>query len=93
MSSCKHAPVLLTFLTYQNFPPHHIFRIGKSSALGFPGGSVAKNLPSSAEDAKDAGLIPGSGRSPEGGNSSPLRYSSLENPMDIGTWRATVQRV
>ena len=30
---------------------------------GFPGGTVVKNPPANAEDARDAGLIPGSGRS------------------------------
>ena len=35
-------------------------------------------------DAKDAGSIPGSGRSPGGGHGNPLRYSCLENPMDRG---------
>ena len=39
------------------------------------------------------GSIPGSGRSPGGGNGNPLQYSSLENPMDRGRWQATVQRV
>ena len=38
----------------------------------------------------DAGSIPGSGRSPGGGHGNPLQYSCLENPMDRGTWRATV---
>ena len=37
-------------------------------------------------------LIPGSGRSP-GGHGNPLQYSSLENPMDRGAWRATVHGV
>ena len=32
----------------------------------------------------------GSGRSPVVGNGNPLQYSFLENPMDRGTWRATV---
>ena len=31
---------------------------------GFPGGAVVKNLPANAGDARDTGLIPGSGRSP-----------------------------
>ena len=34
----------------------------------------------------DLGSIPGSGRSPGGGNGNPLQYSCLENPMDDGTW-------
>ena len=43
----------------------------------------------SACNAEDPGLIPGSGRSPAEGNSNPLQYSCLENPMDRGAWRAT----
>ena len=57
---------------------------------GFPGGSAVKNLPANAEDADS---IPGSGGSPGEGNSSPLQYSCLENPMDRGAWRATVHEV
>ena len=34
----------------------------------------------------DPGSIPGLGRSPGEGNSNPLQYSCLENPMDRGTW-------
>ena len=49
------------------------------SFMDFPGGSVVKNLPSRAGDARDMSLIPGSGRSPGGGNSNPLQYSCLEN--------------
>ena len=33
----------------------------------------------------DVGSIPGSGRSPEGGNGNPLQYFCLENPMDRAT--------
>ena len=57
---------------------------------GFPAGSGGKNPPA---DAGDAGSIPGSGRSPAGGNSHPLQYSCLENPMDTGAWRAAVRGV
>ena len=42
--------------------------------MGFPGGSVVKNLP---VNAGDAGLIPRTGRSPEDGNGNPLRFSCL----------------
>ena len=42
---------------------------------------------------EDLGLIPGSGRSPGEENGNPLQYSCLENPMDRGTWRATVHGV
>ena len=47
--------------------------------------SVVKNLPANAEDVRDAGLIPGSGKSPGGGHGNPLQCS--------GTWWTTVQRV
>ena len=53
---------------------------------------MVKNLPSNAEDTRDLGLIPGSGRSPGGGNGNPLQYLCLENPMDRGAWTA-VHRV
>ena len=48
---------------------------------GVPGDSVVKNLPVNAGDLDS---IPGSGRSPGGGNGHPLQYSCLENPMDRG---------
>ena len=54
---------------------------------------VVKNPPANAGGIRDAVSIPGSGRSPEGGNGNPLHYSYLENPMDRGTWRATVHGV
>ena len=44
-------------------------------------------------DARDPGVIPRSGRSPEEGNGYPLQYSCLENSMDRGAWRATVRAV
>ena len=57
--------------------------------LGFPVGSVVKNL---LADAGDVGLITGLERSPGGGNGKPLQYSCLENPMNRGAWWATVHR-
>ena len=51
---------------------------------------MVKNPPANAGDIRDAGLIPGSGRSPEGGRGNPLQYCCLENPMDRGAWQATV---
>ena len=48
----------------------------------FPGGWVVKNLPANSGVAGDAGLIPGSGRYPGGGNGDSLQYSCLDNPMD-----------
>ena len=54
---------------------------------------VVKNLPVNAGDARDAGSITGLGRSLGGGHGNPLQYSCLENPMDRGTWQATVHGV
>ena len=51
---------------------------------------VVKNPLANAGDARDLGSIPGSERPPEIGNGTPLQYSCLENPMDRGTWWATV---
>ena len=50
---------------------------------GFPGGSEVK---ASACSVGDLGSIPGLGRSPGEGNSNPVQYSCLENPMDGGAW-------
>ena len=54
---------------------------------------MVKKLPANAGDGWVAGLIPGSGRSPGGGNGNPLQYSCLENPVDRGDWQATVYGV
>ena len=43
--------------------------------------------------AEDVDLVPGSGRSPGGGQGNPLQYSCLGNPMDRGAWRVTVHGV
>ena len=61
--------------------------------MGFPGGSVVKNLPASARDVRDTGSVPRMGRSPGEGNGNPLQYSCLENSMDGGAWWATVHGV
>ena len=47
----------------------------------------------SACNAGDPGSILGSGTSPGEGNDNPLQYTCLENPMDRGTWWATVHGV
>ena len=54
---------------------------------------MVKNPPANAGDARDVGLIPGSGRSPRVGNGNPLQHSYLGNPMDRGSWWATVHGV
>ena len=59
-----------------------------SEYRGFPGSSDGKK---SACYAGDPGSTSGSGRCPGEGNGNPLQYSCLENFMDGGAWRATVQ--
>ena len=49
-----------------------------------------KNPPANAGDTGDTGSIPGLGRSTREGNSNPVQYSCLGNPMDRGAWWATV---
>ena len=63
------------------------------SAMGFPGGKVAKNLPANAGDARDTVTVHKLGRFPGVGNGNPLLYSCLENSMDRGAWRATVHGI
>ena len=58
-----------------------------------PDGSVVKNLPANVGDIKDAGLIPGLGRSNGVRNGNPLQYSCLENSKGRRAWWATVYRV
>ena len=76
LNCIKHALIMMGLLTY--FILCYLYR------LGLPGGLVVKNPPANTGDAGDMGSVPGSGRSSEGGNGSPLQYSSLENPMGRG---------
>ena len=68
----------------------YMFTVSVCKYVGFPGGSVVKNLPASTGD---MGLIPGSGRSSGEGNGSPLQDSCLGNSMDRGAWWATFHMV
>ena len=61
-----------------------------TKVLGFPGGSVVKNPPTTAGD---MGLIPELGRSAGEGNGSPLQYSCLGISMGRGAWQALVHGV
>ena len=54
---------------------------------------AVKNPPANAGATGDMGSIPGSGRSPGGGNGNPLQYSCWDNPMNGGGRRATVHTV
>ena len=58
--------------------------------LGFSGGSMVKNP---TANAGGIGSIPGSGRSPGGGNGNSLHYSCLGNPMNREAWQTTVHEV
>ena len=58
--------------------------------IGLPRWLIGKE---SAWGAGDGSSIPGSGRSPGGGNDSSLQYSCLADPMDRGAWRPTVRRL
>ena len=63
---------------------------GHCNILGFPGGLDSKEAACSAGD---LGSIPELARSPGEGNGNTVQYSGLENPMDRGTWQATVHGV
>ena len=65
----------------------YVFKRASQMAL------VVKNPPANAGDTRDAGSIPGLGRSPVGGDGNPLQYSCLENPMNRRAWPVTVHRV
>jgi len=54
---------------------------------------TAPRATAGGSDGKESTCIPGSGRSPGGGNGNPLQYAYLENPMDRGAWQATVHGV
>ena len=61
-----------------------------TSALGASQVAQWYSIPANAED---AGLIPGSGKSPGGGNGNLLQYSCLESPMDRGAWWTIVHSI
>ena len=54
---------------------------------------MVKNPPANARRHRDAGSVPGLGRSPGGGHDNTLQYSYLENCMDRGAWQVTVHGV
>ena len=87
----KISGIFLDFLIYL----HHssCFKY-PSDVLGASQVALEVKSPSaSAGDIRNAGSVPGLGRSPAEGHSNPLQYSSLENSMDRGAWQATVYRV
>ena len=74
-----------TLSSAKNWIPHLV-------VLGSSGGTNGKELMANAGDIKDVGSIPGSGRSPGVGNVNLLQSSFLENLVDRGAGRTTVQR-
>ena len=73
---------------------HLILPAGYANSLGVKKKMAkVKNLPASARDTGDTGLIPGSEGSLGGGNGNPLQYSCLGNLMDRGGWQAIVHGV
>ena len=66
---------------------------GDWATFTFPDGSAGKESGCIAGDIGNTGSILWSGRSSTGGNGNPFQSSCLKNPMDRGTWWATVQRV
>ena len=66
------------------------FKLSYKVKNDFPGDSDGKE---SSCNAGDMGSIHGLGRSPGEGNGNPFQYPFLENPMDRGAWRASVQGI
>ena len=79
---------------YRNFHAYNLlvkilWHYAKSAwhrSIGFPDGSVVKNLPANARDAGDVWFDPESGRSPGGGNGNPLREDPLEEEIETHPW-------
>ena len=69
-----------------------ILNISSITTSGLPQWFSGKESMGSVRDARDAGSIPGSGRSPGGWHGNPLQYSCWENPVDRGAWQTTVPR-
>ena len=58
--------------------------LNRTELLGLPSWRQFQNTSANAGDERDAGLNPGSERSPGEGNGNPLQYSCLEHLMDRG---------
>ena len=87
---CKFRPLISYLIRLDNISNKSRHLLNISHLLGFPGGSVEKNLPASAGDVS---LIPGLGRSRGRGNGNSFQYFCQDNPMDGGTWWVTVHVV
>ena len=81
-------PKKIKSVTVSTFSPsvcHEVMGLGASQMV-----LVVKNPHANAGDAREVSLIPGSGRSPGGGNGNLLQCSCMENPMDRGVQWATM---
>ena len=59
----------------------------RTQLIVIPGGTVVRNSPANASDARDSGSIPELGRSPGVGNGNPFQYSCLDNFIDREAWQ------
>ena len=75
-------------------PPERtrVAQVGLGAPSWSSQGPVVKN-PHSVQEHRRLGFAPWSGRSPGGGNGTPLQHSCLENPVARGAWQATVHGV
>ena len=71
---------------------YSIYPTSDTFLFGLLGGTSINNPPASTGDIRDAGSMPGSGRSLGGGHGNSLQYSCLENPMDREAWWTVVYR-
>ena len=71
----------------------NVIMLNYGKVMGFPVGTMVKNLPASARDMKMQSLIPGLGRSPGIGNGNLFQYSCLKNSVNRGAWQAIVHGV
>ena len=87
-SACNFNPVIVPWMYFKaKLLPRVIGVEPKHQCNGaYQVALLVKNPSASARDARDMGSVPGSGRSPGGGNGNPLQSSCLENPMDREAW-------
>ena len=65
----------------------NVYQVSIREIQGVPGGTNSNESAANAGDARDTGSIPGSGRSPGGGNGNTLQDSCLENSMAREAWQ------
>ena len=92
---CQHfsifrIPLQIFQIAYQSKKNYHNqYMLPETSQVAV----VVKSPPAKAGDTRDAGSVPGSGRSLGGGRGNPLQHSCLATPMDRGAWRTTIHSV